>query len=108
LQQSALQIIPVETLKNNATENLRKIQKQIQAGKYLDNEPHLESLVIMELAKWFKENFFRWINKLPCTVCGDENTELLRSESRNGVRLEVEKCELYKCSRILSFFFSLP
>jgi peptide-N4-(N-acetyl-beta-glucosaminyl)asparagine amidase len=84
-------------LKERATENLRKIQKLILANKYKDEEPRMELLVLMELARWFKDSFFRWINKLPCKVCGNEDTNLVGTKSQNGVRVEIYTCPQPAC-----------
>lgn len=89
LQQSALQLIPTERLKQNALEMMRKIQKLIKSNVITENEPALDDLILEELAAWFKNDFFKWINAMPCKVCKNQNTDAVGTRLENGVRIEV-------------------
>uniref|UniRef100_U5EUG5 Peptide-N(4)-(N-acetyl-beta-glucosaminyl)asparagine amidase n=1 Tax=Corethrella appendiculata TaxID=1370023 RepID=U5EUG5_9DIPT len=100
LQAYGLSLIPVETLKLKASENLRKIQKMVLVGKYNEEEPWLTDLLLEELTAWFKSSFFRWINALTCTVCGNEKTQLVNTTVENGTRVENYSC----CQRIFKFY----
>lgn len=89
LQQSALQLIPSEKLKQQALEKLRKIQKLIKSKVITEAEPPLDDLILEELAEWFKNNFFTWINAMPCRVCKNQGTDAVGTRMEHGVRIEV-------------------
>lgn len=93
LQKSALQLIPTERFRLNAIEKLRKIQKLIKAQEITEDEPPLQDLVLEELAEWFKNDFFTWINAMPCKRCKNPGTDAVGTRSENGVRIEVSHCE---------------
>ncbi|CAO1346302.1 unnamed protein product [Diamesa serratosioi] len=101
LVKSALEIIPVEKLKLNAMEKLRKIQKLIQRNVITDPEPPFEDLILEELATWFKNDFFTWINNMPCSLCKNDKTQPCGSNvSQEGVRIEKFKCT---CNNVSEF-----
>ncbi|CAO1321896.1 unnamed protein product [Diamesa tonsa] len=101
LVKSALEIIPVEKLKLNAIEKMRKIQKLIQRKVITDHEPPLEDLILEELAAWFKNDFFTWINNMPCRLCKNDKTQPCGSTvSQDGVRIEKFKCS---CNNVSEF-----
>ena len=101
LVKSALEIIPVEKLKLNAIEKMRKIQKLIQRKVITDLEPPLEDLILEELAAWFKNDFFTWINNMPCRLCKNDKTQPCGSTvSQEGVRIEKFKCS---CNNVSEF-----
>lgn len=94
LQQSALQLIPIEKLKQKAIENLRKLQKFIKSKaliEKMDDEPPLDDLILEELAAWFKNDFFTWINAPKCKndKCKNEGLDAVGIRTENGVRIEV-------------------
>lgn len=89
LQKSALEMIPVEKLKQNAIEKLRKLEKLIKSKIILEDEPPLDDLILEELANWFKSRFFTWINAMPCKSCKNEGTDAVGTRTENGVRIEV-------------------
>lgn len=89
LQESALKLVPVERFKQSAIEKLRKFQKLIQQKKVADEEPPLTDLILEELALWFKNEFFTWINQMPCKICKSDKTSPAGSTVENGVRVEV-------------------
>lgn len=91
LQSSALQIIPIEKFKQSAIEKLRKIQKLIKSNVITEDEPPLEDLILEELADWFKNDFFTWINAMPCQCCKNINTDAGGTRTENGVRIEVRE-----------------
>lgn len=104
LQQSALQLIPTEKLKEKAIENLRKLQKMIRSKEIIEDEPPLEDLILEELAAWFKNDFFRWINAMPCRSCENEGTDAVGTRNENGVRVEVSALRL--CQRFANDSFT--
>lgn len=100
LQQSALKLIPMERLKANALEKLRKLQKLIQSKVIAEDEPPLDDLILEELATWFKNDFFKWVNAMPCRVCKNESTDAIGTRLENGVRIEVRSIIFSTCSNL--------
>lgn len=96
LQQSALQLIPTEKFRLNAIEKLRKIQKLIKTKEITEDEPALPDLILEELAEWFKNHFFTWINAMPCKRCNNPGTDAVGTRSENGVRIEVRNLQMMK------------
>lgn len=103
LQQSALKLIPRERFRLSAIEKLRKIQKLILNGELKEPEPLLDDLILEELAAWFKNEFFTWINSAPCHSCKNVNTQSVGSSSSNGVRIEKYLCTLNSCNTTTEF-----
>ncbi|MBN3325671.1 NGLY1 amidase, partial [Atractosteus spatula] len=64
LQQKALAHIPAERLWMAAKEKLQEAQ-EADPGKL-----NAEDLLLLELLRWFKSEFFSWVNSLPCSRCG--------------------------------------
>ncbi|XP_069051182.1 peptide-N(4)-(N-acetyl-beta-glucosaminyl)asparagine amidase isoform X2 [Lepisosteus oculatus] len=64
LQEKALAHIPAERLWTAAKEKLQEAQKA-DPGKL-----NAEDLLLLELLRWFKSEFFSWVNSLPCSRCG--------------------------------------
>lgn len=95
LQYYGRKMIPIQTLTENAMQNMRAVQKQqLSQPKDKDGDikdPSFEDWLLVELTKWFNESFFTWINKIPCKVCGREDGRASGSVNENGVRVEVYK-----------------
>lgn len=89
LQTSAKLLVPTEKLKQNAIEKMRKIQKLIKSNVITEDEPPLEDLILEELAAWFKNDFFTWINAMPCKRCSNNSTDAVGTRMEKGVRIEV-------------------
>ncbi|XP_040403241.1 peptide-N(4)-(N-acetyl-beta-glucosaminyl)asparagine amidase isoform X3 [Cygnus olor] len=67
LQQKALASIPLQQLKGKA-------QKKLSQATRLDKGAHVneEDFLLLELLDWFKNDFFHWVNSLPCSRCGGQ------------------------------------
>ncbi|XP_060036425.1 peptide-N(4)-(N-acetyl-beta-glucosaminyl)asparagine amidase isoform X2 [Erinaceus europaeus] len=65
LQEKALACIPVQELKRRAKEKLSRARKLDRGINVSD-----EDFLLLELLHWFKEDFFHWVNDIPCTKCG--------------------------------------
>lgn len=90
LQHYGKKLIPIERLTENALTKLRSIQKEIMSAKSSSNpELCLRDLILLELVKWFNEEFFTWVNSLPCKKCGNEDVPTKGGYVDNGVRVEV-------------------
>ncbi|XP_041477857.1 peptide-N(4)-(N-acetyl-beta-glucosaminyl)asparagine amidase-like isoform X1 [Lytechinus variegatus] len=69
LQQKAREKIPFQDLKTKAEQRLRRIS----SASSDDDEgilPDFRDCLLLELMKWFKERFFRWMNSPNCSSCG--------------------------------------
>eukprot|EP00057_Strongylocentrotus_purpuratus_P002203 XP_003724039.1 PREDICTED: peptide-N(4)-(N-acetyl-beta-glucosaminyl)asparagine amidase [Strongylocentrotus purpuratus] len=69
LQQKARDKIPYDDLKMKADQRLHRIStaSSDDNGGIL---PDLRDCLLLELMKWFKERFFRWMNSPNCSSCG--------------------------------------
>ncbi|KAF5909132.1 DNA topoisomerase 2-beta isoform X1, partial [Clarias magur] len=65
LQQKALHCIPRDELSSRAEERLRKAR-----GADPECSLALEDMLVLELLQWFKQDFFSWVDSLPCSRCG--------------------------------------
>uniref|UniRef100_A0A8B9IKV8 Peptide-N(4)-(N-acetyl-beta-glucosaminyl)asparagine amidase n=1 Tax=Anser cygnoides TaxID=8845 RepID=A0A8B9IKV8_ANSCY len=67
LQQKALASIPLQQLKGKA-------QKKLAQATRLDKGVHVneDDFLLLELLNWFKNDFFHWVNSLPCSRCGGQ------------------------------------
>ncbi|XP_044150427.1 peptide-N(4)-(N-acetyl-beta-glucosaminyl)asparagine amidase [Bufo gargarizans] len=67
LQQKAREHIPVSELKARA-------QEKLQQARSLESDTTMneEDFLTLELLRWFKEQFFSWVNSLPCSKCGGQ------------------------------------
>lgn len=95
LQYYGRRMIPIGLLGENAIKNMRAIQKQqLSSSKNvkINDDPSYEDWLLVELTKWFNEQFFEWVNALPCKVCGKDTSTAKSSLVENDVRVEV--CEL--------------
>lgn len=90
LQSCGKKLIPIERLTENATKKLRLIQKEIHLNRTSNNpELCLRDLILCELSRWFNEEFFTWVNSLPCKKCGNEEVPTKGGYVENGIRVEV-------------------
>lgn len=53
-----------------------------------------------ELLRWFKQDFFTWMNNPPCSKCQSKNTRLKRVE-RLSHAVEVYECS--DCGKVIEF-----
>ncbi|ODQ47244.1 hypothetical protein PICMEDRAFT_15226 [Pichia membranifaciens NRRL Y-2026] len=84
-----------------------KEEEQPQATSF----SYIDQLVI-ELLKWFKEEFFVWVNKLGCSHCGNEDQNQIRhmagcrpykEEHYRGKASVIERYQCLKCQKIYEF-----
>ncbi|KAI4786928.1 hypothetical protein KUCAC02_036803 [Chaenocephalus aceratus] len=64
LQQKALSRIPEERLRSEAEAQLRGAGEEDP-----DCKLGLEDFLVLELLRWFKQDFFSWVDHLPCSRC---------------------------------------
>lgn len=72
---------------------------------------HVDELV-KELLKWFKADFFTWVNKLGCVDCGNEDLDKIRQvpgcrpykeEHFTGKASIIERYQCLKCRSVYEF-----
>uniref|UniRef100_A0A2M4AG74 Peptide-N(4)-(N-acetyl-beta-glucosaminyl)asparagine amidase n=1 Tax=Anopheles triannulatus TaxID=58253 RepID=A0A2M4AG74_9DIPT len=106
LQASGRSLIPLDRLRSQAKEKQAQWRRLLQQGSLAhgtdstEKEPSAEDLLVEELTAWFRGEFFRWVNALPCTTCGNEKTQLVQSTVEDGVRVEVYRC----CGQLRRFY----
>ncbi|KAG8429130.1 hypothetical protein GDO86_018244, partial [Hymenochirus boettgeri] len=95
LQQTALKCIPVSDLRTRAQKRFIET-KGLDSGTVVNEEDFL----LLELLRWFKEEFFQWVNSLPCSRCGGQ-TEIKQalSPSAEDQRWEADRVENHYCNK---------
>ncbi|KAE8596730.1 hypothetical protein XENTR_v10016222 [Xenopus tropicalis] len=95
LQQRALQEIPVLDLKTRAQQKLTEV-KSIDS----DTGVNIEDFLLLELLRWFKQDFFQWVNSLPCCLCGGETQGRdALSPSAEDLRWGANRVENHYCEK---------
>lgn len=93
LQQKARDVIPHERLSSAAKNKLKE-------AKEADPECKLgiEDFMVLELLRWFKQDFFSWVDCLPCSRCAGptQNTGSL-SPSADDLRWGAQRVENHLC-----------
>lgn len=65
--------------------------------------------IVIELCRWFKHDYMRWIDPIPCPRCGGKTQETgydqpTRQEAADGGgRVEVHRCEDAACATVRRF-----
>lgn len=60
LQEKARSIVPVDRLHEEA-------RKEVQ--ECTDSKESFEDILLRRLVRWFKNEFFQWVNEPPCEKC---------------------------------------
>ncbi|XP_044027151.1 peptide-N(4)-(N-acetyl-beta-glucosaminyl)asparagine amidase [Siniperca chuatsi] len=93
LQQKARSYIPHQQLSSAAEHKLKE-------AKEADPECKLgiEDFLVLELLRWFKQDFFSWVDCLPCSRCGGptQNTGSL-SPTTDELRWGAQRVENHYC-----------
>uniref|UniRef100_A0A4W6FP67 Peptide-N(4)-(N-acetyl-beta-glucosaminyl)asparagine amidase n=1 Tax=Lates calcarifer TaxID=8187 RepID=A0A4W6FP67_LATCA len=93
LQQKAKSHIPHQQLSSAA-------QHKLKQAKEADPEFKLgiEDFLVLELLRWFKQDFFSWVDCLPCSSCGGstQNAGSL-SPSTDDLRWGAQRVENHYC-----------
>lgn len=99
LQRKARGCIPHEQLSSNAEKKMKEA-KQADPGCKVGKEDFL----VLELLRWFKQDFFSWVDSLPCSRCGGrtQNTGSLSPSTEDlrwgGQRVENHFCQTCRLS----------
>ncbi|XP_077125035.1 peptide-N(4)-(N-acetyl-beta-glucosaminyl)asparagine amidase isoform X1 [Ranitomeya variabilis] len=95
LQQKAREHIPVSELK-------AKAQEKLQQAKSLESDTSMneDDFLTLELLCWFKEQFFSWVNNLPCSRCGEQTqAKESLSPSDDDLRWGASRVENHYCNK---------
>ncbi|XP_010787290.1 peptide-N(4)-(N-acetyl-beta-glucosaminyl)asparagine amidase-like [Notothenia coriiceps] len=93
LQQKALSRIPEERLRSEAEVQLRGARAEDP-----DCKLGLEDFLVLELLRWFKQDFFSWVDHLPCSRCSGatQNSNPLQP-SAEDLRWGAQRVENHYC-----------
>ncbi|ODQ67396.1 peptide-N(4)-(N-acetyl-beta-glucosaminyl)asparagine amidase, partial [Nadsonia fulvescens var. elongata DSM 6958] len=87
LQDKALEILPLERLYSEAEEDAQK-----------DKIWGLQDHLIRRLLRWFKHDFFTWVNTLPCTKCNGNTVSVGARRPTYQERLDgAGNIEIHRC-----------
>lgn len=106
-QEAALEAIPFDKIYATVDANLAKQDQEIK-DKDKDKNSSVpnysyEDLLVKEVLRWFKEDFFKWVNKDPCPFCNNDNQDKLQLTSCEPANQQernegdASNTEIYKC-----------
>ncbi|XP_078620102.1 peptide-N(4)-(N-acetyl-beta-glucosaminyl)asparagine amidase-like isoform X2 [Branchiostoma floridae x Branchiostoma japonicum] len=102
LQAQARSLIPEEDLRAKAQEKLKVLEELEKEEKKTENSPPpltLEDLILPELRRWFKKDFFKWVDKAPCERCGGRTTAAGMANPTPAEQMwQAGRVELYHCA----------
>ncbi|MFT7811400.1 peptide-N(4)-(N-acetyl-beta-glucosaminyl)asparagine amidase isoform X1 [Arapaima gigas] len=76
------------------------VQNKLEQARKADPECNLseEDFLVLELLRWFKEEFFSWVNCLPCSNCGGETQSSgSLTPSADDLRWDAHRVENHHC-----------
>ncbi|KAE8282359.1 Peptide-N(4)-(N-acetyl-beta-glucosaminyl)asparagine amidase [Larimichthys crocea] len=93
LQQKARSSIPHQQLTSAAEDKLNEAKKADPECKL-----GFEDFLVLELLRWFKQDFFSWVDSLPCSRCGGktQNSSSL-SPTADDLRWGAQRVENHYC-----------
>ncbi|XP_072431337.1 peptide-N(4)-(N-acetyl-beta-glucosaminyl)asparagine amidase isoform X2 [Chiloscyllium punctatum] len=95
LQRKALACIPSQELRKRANEKLLHAIK-LDSGATVK----LEDFLLLELLQWFKQDFFQWVDALPCNNCGGATQASgSLSPSSEDLRWGAQRVENHLCNK---------
>lgn len=93
LQRKALNYIPHQRLTNSATSRMKQARDADPGGKL-----GLEDFLVLELLRWFKMDFFSWVDCLSCSRCdGPTQNQGSLSPSSEDLRWGAQRVEDHHC-----------
>eukprot|EP00854_Cymbomonas_tetramitiformis_P032586 gene32586-41415_t len=67
LRARALSVIPVQRIESEAQS---EVSANLVPGQDVAHSAALKDAMVRALLKWFKRDFFKWVNSPPCDACG--------------------------------------
>ncbi|XP_075215729.1 N-glycanase Pngl isoform X2 [Lycorma delicatula] len=98
LQLKALSFVPISRIESSVSKQMREIQKSaIKDGSSDLCEASInEILFLKELMKWFKMEFFKWVDAPTCSVCNSATQFHSHSTEEKDLRY-TSRVEVYYC-----------
>mmetsp|Transcript_20666 Transcript_20666/g.29956 ORF Transcript_20666/g.29956 Transcript_20666/m.29956 type:complete len:178 (-) Transcript_20666:294-827(-) len=97
-QEAALKVIPIREIQETSLEALRGELKDLddESRELVARCP--EAALTKSLLRWFKENFFEWVDTLDCLGCGKKTHRAGSAEPEESERLKsAGRVELHGC-----------
>ncbi|XP_038579993.1 peptide-N(4)-(N-acetyl-beta-glucosaminyl)asparagine amidase isoform X2 [Micropterus salmoides] len=93
LQQKARSCIPHQQMSSAAEHKLKEVKEADPECKL-----GIEDFLVLELLRWFKQDFFSWVDCLPCSSCGGptQNASSL-SPTTDDLRWGAQRVENHYC-----------
>lgn len=110
LQRKAKRVVPIVQLEIATMSKIRDLQKSFKSGKtaeaassQFEAELMAKDLFLIELLRWFKYEFFEWVNSPICPTCFTECTyeNVIQSTDPHCSRIELHRCQ--KCNIVVEF-----
>ncbi|XP_068431681.1 peptide-N(4)-(N-acetyl-beta-glucosaminyl)asparagine amidase [Clinocottus analis] len=94
LQQKARSHIPHQQLSSAAEHKLKEAKEADQ-----DCKLGIEDFLVLELLRWFKQDFFSWVDCLPCSQCkgSTRNAMPALSPTPDDIRWGAQRVENHYC-----------
>lgn len=93
LQDEALKLIPIEKITIETQQHMQQVQEEIKKKNLSEEKSYDSEIFILYLMKWFRTDFFSWVDKLDCEKCSGV------TESRGQLLhpIKRERIELFYC-----------
>ncbi|XP_011052920.1 PREDICTED: peptide-N(4)-(N-acetyl-beta-glucosaminyl)asparagine amidase isoform X2 [Acromyrmex echinatior] len=109
LQKKAKRVVPVVQLEIATMTKMRDLQKSFKlenaeaTSSQFEAELIAKDLFLLELLRWFKYEFFKWVNNPKCSTCFTECTyeNVIHSVNPHCSRIELYRCQ--KCNIVVEF-----
>ncbi|KAL6255088.1 hypothetical protein P5V15_013421 [Pogonomyrmex californicus] len=110
LQKQARKIVPIAQLEIATMTKIRELQKSFKldnttgtTSSQFEAELIAKDLFLVELLRWFKYEFFEWVNSPICPTCSTECTyeDAIQSANPHCSRIELHRCQ--KCNIVVEF-----
>ncbi|XP_057664016.1 peptide-N(4)-(N-acetyl-beta-glucosaminyl)asparagine amidase [Diorhabda carinulata] len=100
VQKRILDLMPIWQLEEDAQKKLRAIHWDCKKNHLPEPNISLQDTLIHELLRWFKEDFFDWVNTLPCEFCRGET---VMSHVTSNPHMYADRVEMHKCTKCQKF-----